>query len=82
TQILGIPGNPKNTPAQPEQVQGVRNVEIPPVPNIIRGNEREREENDRKELENRSMMILKEFLKQRPPLFQGTTKPLEAEKWL
>ncbi|CAK9183626.1 unnamed protein product, partial [Ilex paraguariensis] len=35
TQIPGLTRNPENTLMQSEQVQGVRNVEIPPVPNII-----------------------------------------------
>ncbi|CAK9182561.1 unnamed protein product, partial [Ilex paraguariensis] len=81
-QLPGLDGNLGGTQAQPKLVYEVRNVEIPPLPNDHLVNDREQLGNDQGELENRSIMILKEFLKRHPPSLQGTTKPLEAKKWL
>ena len=32
--------------------------------------------------ENRQMVVLREFLRQHPPTFQGSSNPLDADKWI
>ena len=32
--------------------------------------------------ENRRMVVLREFLRQSPPTFQGSSNPLEADRWI
>ena len=32
--------------------------------------------------ENRRMIILREFLRQNPPYFQGSSNPLDADRWI